>query len=200
MPGIVEWTDHTPWLRAEAGGQGYWASYNRPSFPSIYAVSNQSALVNEYGPHYSWNETARAQIFRREQGGVTDAASFARLLRYNRFATDPTGPQGCPAGSVSATNAISERGDLTPAGSGCIPTLTLLDQGGLDAKYTTWSALRGGTLAVTAQSGPTYDDQPPFVWSTSPFAGVPHVGQPDKWAFPWVTVEFDLSSEGPVVA
>jgi hypothetical protein len=46
-----------------------------------------------------------------------------------------------------------------------------------------------GGLAAVVQSGPTYDNQAPFTWSTSPFADtVPHVGQPDTWAFPWVTM------------
>jgi hypothetical protein len=192
MPGIIEWSDHTPWLRAEAGGQGYWASYNRPSFPHIFEVSNQSALVAAYGDHFSWNNTARAQIFRRNQSAVVDGPTYERLLRYNDFQHDPVSTQGCPAGGRSGSNAISERGDLTPAGNGCLPTLAQFDEGSVDGKYTTWSALRAGTLAVRAQSGPTFDTQPPFVWSTSPFADIPHVGQPDKWAFPWVDFEFDL--------
>ena len=43
---------------------GYWASYNRPAyplFPSLFNVSGQWALINEYGDHFSWNKTARAQ-------------------------------------------------------------------------------------------------------------------------------------------
>jgi len=43
-------------------------------------------------------------------------------------------------------------------------------------------------LMVVTQSGPTYDDQVPFVWSESPFAKISHAGQPDTWNFPWVTL------------
>lgn len=39
-------------------------------------------------------------------------------------------------------------------------------------------------------SSPTYDQQPVFVWSESPYASVPHMGQPDRWDFPWMTVAF----------
>jgi hypothetical protein len=42
------------------GGQAYlnehksWTSFNRPFFEEIFNVSNQSAMVQLYGDHYSW--------------------------------------------------------------------------------------------------------------------------------------------------
>ena len=44
-------------------------------------------------------------------------------------------------------------------------------------------------LRMKAQSGPTTHQQPPFVWSTSPFANLSHVGMPD--AFDFAIVDFD---------
>jgi len=35
--------------------------------------------------------------------------------------------------------------------------------------------LEGGTLNCLAISGPTWDQQSPFQWSTSPFANVTHL-------------------------
>ena len=45
-------------------------------------------------------------------------------------------------------------------------------------------------LSTVAQSGPTYDNQPVFQFSGGPWNSVGHAGMPDKWQFPWVTVEW----------
>jgi hypothetical protein len=45
------------------------------------------------------------------------------------------------------------------------------------------------------QSGPTYDQQPPFDWGTSTLAPyVPHAGQPQLWKFPWLTMTWNTSA------
>ena len=44
-------------------------------------------------------------------------------------------------------------------------------------------------------NGPTYDQQPPFVFSESGFANVPHFGMPDKYEFPWVEGYFCMKRE-----
>merc|ERR1712146_391015 len=147
-------------------------------------------MVKKYGDHYSWNNTARAQIFRRLIPGVVDHASYQRAMRYNDFQKDPIGMQGCQHGP-SGSNAIAERGDLTAANANCIRDIQRQDEAQTDVKYTTLSLMKLGALSAIAQSGPTYDDQPPFVWSSSPFASLPHTGQPDRWAFPYVRVEWD---------
>ena len=45
------------------------------------------------------------------------------------------------------------------------------------------------TGAVRMVSGPTWDNQPPFAWSSAPneIASVPHRGQNDHWQFEWQT-------------
>lgn len=43
-------------------------------------------------------------------------------------------------------------------------------------------------LRFLAASGPTWDQLPPFRWSTSPFSGLLHMGQPDLWKFSPVEV------------
>ena len=70
------------------------------------------------------------------------------------------------------------------------PTPCIQNEVATDVKYTT-SAL-AARLSSWAQSGPTYDTQPPFDWATSPIDSVLHVrhtGQPDRWAFPWVLMD-----------
>jgi hypothetical protein len=42
-------------------------------------------------------------------------------------------------------------------------------------------------LVSDIQNGPTYDDQPIFKWSDFNFSAS-HVGQPDEWHFPWISV------------
>ncbi len=39
-------------------------------------------------------------------------------------------------------------------------------------------------------SGPSYDQQPVFQFSTGPFASLPHLGMPDRWNFPWMDVQW----------
>ena len=43
------------------------------------------------------------------------------------------------------------------------------------------------TLAI---SGPSCVQQPVFKFSTTTLPGLSHVGMPDAWDFPWVTVNW----------
>lgn len=126
MPGpYIRARDHT----ADLVAKGYWASYNRIADPFLFELTNQTAWVEAYGPHYTYNETARAVIFARLQGGVVDGKSLRRVLRYNQFQTDPISTQGCTGGWRSASNAISERGDLTSPNAQCLPDIVNQSQG-----------------------------------------------------------------------
>jgi hypothetical protein len=49
-------------------------------------------------------------------------------------------------------------------------------------------------LKFIALAGPTNDDQPTFVWSTSPFAKIAHLGQVDRWDFPIITVDLQYQN------
>eukprot|EP01012_Entosiphon_sulcatum_P022086 TRINITY_DN27001_c0_g1_i1.p1 TRINITY_DN27001_c0_g1~~TRINITY_DN27001_c0_g1_i1.p1 ORF type:complete len:375 (-),score=39.18 TRINITY_DN27001_c0_g1_i1:38-1162(-) len=184
MPGTVVSDDLTEWLATNS----YWASYNRPYFPVIYNLSGQLPLYHKYGDHFSWSRTARAQIFAAGQASVTSEETFRKLMRHNDFMHDAISNQGCTR-SPSASNAISERGDLTARDSGCLDPLVRQDEAGIDCKYTSSSMMP--RLSAWAQSGPTFDNVPPFVWSTSPFAHVPHLGIPDHWEFPWVQMNWE---------
>lgn len=249
-----------PWIRAAdlsavlappPAAPGFHSSYNRIMNPELFQVTNQTALVAAYGPHFSYNGTARALIFDRLQSSVTDFNSLAAVMRHNAYQSDPEGTQGCAGGARSASDAIAERGDLTAASAVCVPGLSQQDEAGIDAKmasvaglaqavatlqllqgqYRAQAAAGGAATGVghtdssgskhshprvrgsgfksgsqlesefagsaiiesIAISGPTTEGQPPFVWSQSPFASVPHVGQPDAWNFPWVSMTVDAS-------
>jgi hypothetical protein len=44
-------------------------------------------------------------------------------------------------------------------------------------------------MAVSAISGPTHAQQPPFQWSGSAWAAQAHAGLPDRFDFDWVALE-----------
>ena len=85
IPGGGHAGDMTEWLENET----YWASYNIPYFKDIYNACGYPAKVEEWEPKaMSWEEGARAQIFRRDHHKVIDLASMARIMRYNDYQHD----------------------------------------------------------------------------------------------------------------
>uniref|UniRef100_A0A672FB74 Phospholipase B-like n=1 Tax=Salarias fasciatus TaxID=181472 RepID=A0A672FB74_SALFA len=183
IPGTVVYTDKTEELMAK----GYWASYNIPYYEDIFIASGCGELVEKFGPWFSLDQNPRARIFRRNHTDVTDVDSMIRLMRYNNFLEDPFSRcEGCypPA---NGENAISARSDLNPA-NGTYPfgALKQRPHGGTDMKMTSFEMFRDyGMLAV---NGPTWDQVPPFQWSTSPYRDLMHMGHPDIWAFKPVKV------------
>lgn len=181
LPQLIVSEDQTKWLHQHK----YWGSYNRPFYREIFEHSNQTALVNSLGDHYSWNATARAVLLRQLQPSVRTLKDMQRVIRWNRFDSESIGMQGCKA-FPSGSNALAERGDLTSPSSGCIPDIAHIDEGAIDAKIVRFST--HPQLSSLAQSGPTNDDQPAFDWRNSSFKHLSHVGMPDRWAFPWVSI------------
>ncbi|XP_074494182.1 putative phospholipase B-like 2 [Sebastes fasciatus] len=185
IPGLVVFHDKTQELLEK----GYWASYNIPYYPEIFNASGCNELVEKFGPWFSLDQNPRAQIFRRNQTAVKDVDSMVRLMRYNNFKEDPLSKcEGCnPPGN--GENAISARSDLNPA-NGTYPfgALRQRSHGGTDMKMTSYGMFRDyGMLAV---SGPTWDQVPPFQWSTSPYQDLMHMGHPDTWAFKPIKVDW----------
>ncbi|XP_028270012.1 putative phospholipase B-like 2 [Parambassis ranga] len=178
IPGLIIYTDKTQELLKK----GYWASYNIAYYVDIFNASGCNELVEKFGPWFSLDQNPRAQIFRRDQTDVIDVDSMVRLMRYNNFKEDPLSQcEGCNP-PANGENAISARSDLNPA-NGTYPfgALRQRQHGGTDMKLTSYEMYREyGMLAV---SGPTWDQLPPFQWSTSPYKDLLHMGHPDTWAF-----------------
>jgi len=196
MPGYTESADVTQVLR----DQGYWPSYNVPYFKFIYDLSEYSVEFKRYGDFYSYNNTARANIFRRDHKNVKDLKTLYKLMRYNDFKNDPLSKCDCSP-PYSAEYAIAARNDLNdPNGSYPIKGLGFRSVGAIDMKMTNYELFR--KLEIVANSGPTYDEQPVFQWSNSKLIGVRHEGQPDKWNFapvhvmwfPNQTIELDIQN------
>uniref|UniRef100_A0A452GQ43 Phospholipase B-like n=1 Tax=Gopherus agassizii TaxID=38772 RepID=A0A452GQ43_9SAUR len=186
IPGLVVVADKTE----ELYQKGYWASYNVPYFEQIFNTSGQLELVKKYGDWFTYDKSPRAQIFRRNQTLVQDLDSMIRLMRFNDFLKDPLSRcQGCDP-PQNAENAIAARSDLNPA-NGTYPFAALRQRshGGTDMKITSYAMAKGYSLI--AASGPTWDDVPPFQWSTSPYSNLLHMGHPDLWKFPPIKIWWD---------
>lgn len=178
IPGMVMYRDVTDTLRK----QSYWPSYNSPYFPEIFNASGGQEMVAKYGDWFSYENTPRAKLFRRDHVHITDIASMTRLMRYNDFTRDPLSACNCTP-PYSAENAISARCDLNPI-NGTYPfgALGHRPHGGTDMKLTTSGMFKD--LEFIAISGPTYDSVPAFQWSKSDYdLTVRHKGQPDLWTF-----------------
>uniref|UniRef100_A0A0S7G278 Phospholipase B-like n=2 Tax=Poeciliopsis prolifica TaxID=188132 RepID=A0A0S7G278_9TELE len=178
IPGLVVYRDKTQELLKN----GYWASYNIPYYVEIFNASGCNKLVEKYGPWFSLDQNPRAQIFKRNQTHVIDLESMVRLMRYNNFKADPLSKcDGCDP-PQNGENAISARSDLNPA-NGTYPfgALKQRPHGGTDMKLTSYEMFR--QYGMLAASGPTWDQVPPFQWSTSPYEDLLHMGHPDVWAF-----------------
>ncbi|CAG08547.1 unnamed protein product, partial [Tetraodon nigroviridis] len=183
IPGLIVSTDKTQELLQK----GFWASYNIPYYVDIFNASGCNELVEKFGSWFSLDRNPRAQIFKRNQTAVTDVESMIRLMRYNNFKEDPLSRyEGCDP-PANGENAISARSDLNPA-NGTYPfgALRQRQHGGTDMKLTSYQMFRD--YAMIAVSGPTWDQVPPFQWSTSPYKDLLHMGHPGTWTFKPVKV------------
>ena len=183
--------------------KGYYGSYNAAFDPYVRRLSGAQLAEAKGGPWYGYWSTARAQIFKRDQGKVKSVADLQMLMRQCKYKTDPLSHQQCLDGFISKAapatspvstteNCIATRGDLNPAdGKWCVGSFAHRDHVGSDAKISAFSTFDKATVPATIVSGPTYGAQsggglPVFCWSTSTY-NVSHEGHPDCFNFDWVT-------------
>ena len=166
---------------------GYWPSFNIPFQKDVYIVTGFQAAYEEYGDKYSYDNCSRSQMYTRDQGGIYTFEDMQKELRYNKYQTDPLS-EGDPYNSISSRKDLREESAST--------------SGGIDSKITSYtrmiaavSAAKAGVSPtvglVSAQSGPTHDDQTPFQWSTSQWANLQHAGQPDLFNFDFVDIDIN---------
>lgn len=144
LPGYFHYEDQTHVL-----AYGYWPSYNAAVYPETRRLSRQDIMAERRGAAFAYSTQPRANVFRRDQGTIATDEDMQRVMRYNRFDTDPLA-KGSPC------NQLACRGDLVTDVSkrGAF--------GAIDAKYTSFAHARAGQTVVV--SGPTHDDQPVFNW------------------------------------
>uniref|UniRef100_A0A8C5LVM0 Phospholipase B-like n=1 Tax=Leptobrachium leishanense TaxID=445787 RepID=A0A8C5LVM0_9ANUR len=178
IPGMIVDADKSD----ELYSKGYWASYNLPYFEEIFNASGLPAMVEKYGDWFSYDRNPRAQIFRRNQTYIQDLDSMIQLMRYNDFLHDPLSICSSCNPKPNGENAISARSDLNLA-NGTYPfgALHQRQHGGTDMKITSFAM--ASKYQMVAVNGPTWDQVPPFQWSTSPFSNLLHMGHPDLWKF-----------------
>lgn len=161
----------------------YWASYNNVYFPDFRTISHEEDMVQKKGPQlYSWQNSSRANIFRRDHVKVVDLKTMTSMMRYNDFKNDTFSRCDCTP-PYSAELTIAARCDLNPA-DGKYPDDPLghRPHGATDAKIASYAMIQNFTLSAVA--GPSAENQPPFVWSQSDFDKVySHIGHPDVWNF-----------------
>lgn len=195
MPGMVPSLDVTHIIRK----QGYWASYNLNYLSVLYIASDTNILKDAYGDFFSYTKYSRAKIFKRDVSNVTDLQGMQRIMRYNHWQTDPLSK--CPNCSplTNPMLTIASRGDLIPK-NGSWGNWSWLNGpqafGAIDAKIASYKMFNN-RFTSSIISGPTYDNQIPFKWSTSPVRKLPlsassHLGQSDLQLFLWLDTKKDL--------
>ena len=145
-----------------------------------------------YGPYFSYENTARAKIFRRDQSSIKDMKTLYALMRYNDFKRDPLSQckvynQTCIP-PYSADLSIAARNDLNePNGKYPINDWSHRGEGAIDAKMTNSSLV--WNLEMLSVSGPTDTQQTPFQWSKTDIK-LKHLGQPDLFNFKPIYVKW----------
>merc|ERR1740123_2451227 len=142
----------------------------------------QDVMAATKGNTFSYELAERAQIFRRDQTHIASDEDMQRVMRYNRFQTDPIA-HGDPCSQLAC------RADLNPNFA------SRKAFGAIDAKYTSLAHMREDRTVVV--SGPTHDDQPAFDWRLAPelAAVTSHVGHPSRYDFGWMVIgSRDLSA------
>jgi len=172
MPGNVTSGDMTHVLTEF----GYWPSYNTPYFKNVFDASGFQTMVDQFGPFFTYNNTARANIFRAHQNTIVDMPTMEYMMRYNKFETDPNSIIPYCANCTPAYSpmlAIASRGDLVRNSTSDFGNLThnysIYFQrdafGAADAKISNYD-LTVNQFAGHLVQGPTHVDQPVFKWSS----------------------------------
>lgn len=213
LPGMVETMDVTSVLRET----GYFASYNIAYIKKVYDAAGYDINEKRYGSFFSYNETTRALIFRRNQSMVKETKDMQELIRWNGYLiNDPlcripncegTLPVDGVCNPASTPRlAIANRGDRAPprAGNNATTMGPLWDwwtrgaNGAYDGKVVSFRDF--DSMDAYIISGPTQSNGlPPFTFTENadlfPAGTVlPPDGMPDTFNFPWVKAKTATSS------
>ena len=181
LPGSCEYDDVTEILK-----KGYWPSYNTPYIFSVREKSGViEALINNSNLTVldDYDTCFRAKIYRREQAKVKDIESYKRFIRYNDYLNDEFS-------EGKASYSVASRYDLNSNNPTCF--------GATDAKFASINEIkRDGKKLVHIISGPTTDNQEPFIWSKAPCKFSDKIrfkviGQIDEYNFDWIDYELTL--------
>jgi len=207
IPGLVIYKDQTAFLNKER----HWPSYNIPYYPEIYQRSGFAAYDNAlWWGTQNYHQYARAVIFKRMQGYVTDAASMFYMMRFNDYERDPAstipwcispwtnGTVDCGDVSQGAHFTIASRYDLNPTNAPVAPNNPNLQVGralfgAIDTKMTSAFMMQRNHTFI-AQNGPTSVQHAPFnhtafVAANPGYNWGPWSGLPAVYDFPPVQLQ-----------
>jgi len=69
-------------MTATLNANSYWASYNNIYFPDFRNISGEEQKAKTEGPElYSWYNSSRARIFRRDHHNVVDLPTMMHMMR-----------------------------------------------------------------------------------------------------------------------
>ena len=176
LPGLVKINNITDILKF-----GYWSSYNIPYDKEIYNISGLGEVIEkklEAVYYLSYDINARAKIFRRDHNTSENLEGFKKLMRLNKYLSDPYSEK-------NPSYTISSRSDLNG------------DCGGAyDCKVGVLSELIEGKIKFHLISGPTFGDDniKPFSWETAPANCRNHNRYllPETFDFDWIEYEPDF--------
>jgi hypothetical protein len=178
IPGFTKINNVTHFLKF-----GYWSSYNVPYDKEIYQKSKIQELIDKNSSlaiNYDYDNCARTKIFRREQNSATSLENFMKLMRYNKYKSDPYSNNN-PACSISA------RWDLNGRCSGAY-----------DCKVGALSEFEDGNIKIHLIAGPTWDEEEeiePFNWNNAAETCKNHSHYliPDIYKFDWIEYNSEFS-------
>ncbi|KAL0228549.1 hypothetical protein RCL1_004692 [Eukaryota sp. TZLM3-RCL] len=181
MPGIYHFDDFTSVVNT----QGYFPSFNVPLFPDVYEASGYGDWAKEKGDDWTWAKSPRHLVFKRDVSTIKDFDSFNRVLRQNKYKSDPL-LKGDPS------LAISARYDLRSTNAKCAGAIDVKSFKSSDLKTKRNDIMRLPHeklefIGFHFIAGPTYqDDAPVFDWrQPGACSGKPHYGQPLRFDFEW---------------
>lgn len=112
------------------------------------------------------------------------------MMRYNDFKHDPLSACECNP-PYTSQYTISSRSDLNDInGTYPFPALAFRNHMGTDAKITSYKMMQD-KFASLIISGPTYQNQPVFSFSTSLLTDLDHEDMPDTYDFPWYYTQYE---------
>lgn len=159
--------------------QGFFPSFNTPWFEDLYNLAGFPEIVESWGEdgnYWTYNTSARYNLFYREVPRIKTFEQFQDFMRYNNWKRDVYS-NGDPGQQIMA------RYDLRP---GIKPHFPAKLFGGLDSKCLKLSeASKGTRMKFHARASPTHDEKngiPVFQFPSD----LPHDGLPDVWNFSWI--------------
>eukprot|EP00744_Colponema_vietnamica_P020705 GILI01029466.1.p1 GENE.GILI01029466.1~~GILI01029466.1.p1 ORF type:complete len:484 (+),score=48.12 GILI01029466.1:106-1452(+) len=186
-PGLISSTDGSSALFGGQGnnpvnsdlynGNGFWAGYAVPAFPSVLQATQASALEATYGAYFSASENPLLRMIARNVTSngspIAGPAAIADILRWNNYASDPLSViQNCSSPVrpfnnscsplASSAQALGARGDLAPNTRNVMtnlgplsPLLAFRLYGAVDVKVCSFT----GMMQSTSTLGPAFVSQ-----------------------------------------